>query len=236
MAAQRQVFLDIETTGLKPEDGHRVIELGAVAYRDAGRGGEAEEYRQLVDPQRDVPEDARRIHGIGAEDLKGQPVFAKVAAGFLAFVAGARVYAHNAAFDVGFIDSELLRLGREPLAAAVAEVVDTYAMARRMYPSGANSLDALARRAGINIEERRKLHGALTDARLLADVYDYLTQKQVNLDLEQDAEEKADMAKAAAIRRVSFKPSAAAAARHREFLRELRQASGVRPILLDEED
>ncbi|MBF2734801.1 MAG: DNA polymerase III subunit epsilon [Betaproteobacteria bacterium AqS2] len=235
-AAVRQVYLDIETTGLKPEEGHRIVELGAVAYLDEERGGEPREYRQLVNPQRDVPEEARKIHGIGAEDLKGQPTFAKVADDFLAFVKGAKVYAHNAAFDVGFIDSELRRLDREPLAATVAEVVDTYAMARRQNPGGANSLDALARRAGINVEERRKLHGALTDARLLAEVHDFLTQKQDDLSLEQGIEQDVDMAQAASIRRVTLPPSPAAAARNREFLQALRQASGVKPILLDEED
>ncbi|MFZ0494328.1 MAG: DNA polymerase III subunit epsilon [Methylocella sp.] len=166
----REIVLDTETTGLDPANGHRIVEIACVELLNAIPTGET--FHAYVDPGRDMPEEAFRVHGISAEFLAGKPVFAGIAADFLKFVGGAKIVAHNAEFDMRFLNAELALLGIAPIASD--RVIDTLALARRKYPGAANSLDALCARYGIDTLRRTK-HGALLDAGILAEVYAELT-------------------------------------------------------------
>ena len=162
----REIVLDTETTGLDPATGDRVVEIGAVELLNGVPTGE--NFHVYINPERDMPEGAFRVHGLSAEFLSGHPVFSSIANGFLDFIAGDRLVIHNAEFDVKFINAEFARLDISPL--APERIVDTLALARRKHPSAANSLDALCARYGVD-SSRRKKHGALLDAELLAEVY-----------------------------------------------------------------
>ncbi|MGQ0444333.1 MAG: DNA polymerase III subunit epsilon [Beijerinckiaceae bacterium] len=162
----REIVLDTETTGLDPGRGHRIVEIGCVELLNAIPTGEI--FHAYLDPGRDMPEEAFRVHGISAEFLAGKPVFADIAASFLKFAGGAKIIAHNAEFDMRFLNAELAALGIAPIASD--RVIDTLALARRKYPGAPNSLDALCARYGIDTS-RRTTHGALVDAGILAEVY-----------------------------------------------------------------
>lgn len=162
----REIVLDTETTGLDPATGDRVVEIGAVELLNGVPTGE--NFHVYINPERDMPEGAFRVHGLSAEFLSGHPVFSAIAADFSAFIAEDRLVIHNAEFDVKFINAEFARLAIPPL--APERVLDTLALARRKHPGGANSLDALCSRYGVD-SSRRKKHGALLDAELLAEVY-----------------------------------------------------------------
>jgi len=166
----REIVLDTETTGLSPADGHRVLEIGAVEIVHQAATGKV--FHQLINPDRDVPEDAVRVHGHTAAILKDKPVFANVVDDFLAFVGDARLVIHNAEFDVRFVNAELTRLGREPI--GMDRVVDTLTLARKKHPGQPNGLDALCDRYRID-RSRRVKHGALLDAEILAEIYRELT-------------------------------------------------------------
>ena len=166
----REVVLDTETTGLDPADGHRVLEIGAVELIHQTATGKV--FHALVNPGRDVPEDAARIHGHTALSLKDKPVFAEVVRDFLAFIDNARLVIHNAEFDVRFLNAELGRLGLASI--GMDRVVDTLALARKKHPGQPNGLDALCDRYRID-RSRRVKHGALLDAEILAEVYGELT-------------------------------------------------------------
>ncbi len=166
----REIVLDTETTGLDPANGHRIVEIACVEMLNAIPTGEV--FHAYIDPERDMPEDAFRVHGISAGFLAGKPVFAKIAAGFLQFAGGAKIIAHNAEFDLRFLNAELGLLGIAPIASD--RVIDTLTLARRKYPGAANGLDALCARYGIDTSRRTK-HGALLDAGILAEVYAELT-------------------------------------------------------------
>jgi DNA polymerase-3 subunit epsilon len=166
----REIILDTETTGLDPASGHRIVEIGCVELFNAIPTGET--FHVYLDPERDIPEEAFRVHGLSAKFLAGKPVFAKVAEGFLTFLGDAKIIAHNAEFDMRFINAELALLEIAPIAGD--RVIDTLALARRKFPGAANSLDALCVRYGIDISRRTK-HGALLDAEILAEVYAELT-------------------------------------------------------------
>ncbi len=176
----REIVLDTETTGLDPKQGHRIIEIGCIElanYVPTGR-----EFHRFINPQRDVPEEARQVHGITDAFLLDKPVFEDIADEFLDFITDCKLVIHNASFDVGFLNSELVRLPRDPI--AFDRVVDTLALARRKHPAGPNSLDALCKRYRIDLSERTK-HGALLDSELLARVYMELiggTQAALGLD------------------------------------------------------
>lgn len=169
----REIVLDTETTGLKPEEGDRIVEVGCVELQDGMATGRS--LHRYLNPERDVPEEAVRVHGLDAERLRGEPRFADIAAELLAFLGEARLVIHNAEFDVGFLNMELTRLGHAPIEAS--RVVDTLALARRELPrqgyGGPYSLDALCRHLGIAGRPDR-LHGALLDAGLLVKVYQRL--------------------------------------------------------------
>jgi DNA polymerase-3 subunit epsilon len=166
----REIVLDTETTGLDPGSGHRIVEIACVELLNAIPTGET--FHAYIDPGRDMPEDAFRVHGISAEFLAGKPVFADIAAALLKFAAGAKIIAHNAEFDMRFLNAELALLGIAAIASD--RVVDTLALARRKFPGAANSLDALCARYGIDTSRRSK-HGALLDAGILAEIYAELT-------------------------------------------------------------
>jgi len=161
---------DTETTGLDPHNGDRVIEIACIElHRDLPTGAT---FHALIDPERDVPDDAVRVHGITRAHLDGKPRFAEVVDGLLAFIGTSPLIAHNADFDFAFLNAELLRLGRSPL--DPGRKVDTFALAKTKFPGLPNSLDALCRRFGIDLSERTS-HNALLDCRLLSDVYVELT-------------------------------------------------------------
>jgi DNA polymerase-3 subunit epsilon len=166
----REIVLDTETTGLNPAEGHRVLEIGAVELIHQTTTGKV--FHTLINPERDVPEDAARVHGHTAIALRSKPVFADVVDDFLAFVGDARLVIHNAEFDIRFVNAELARLGREPL--GMDRVVDTLALARKKHPGQPNSLDALCDRYHID-RSRRLKHGALLDAEILVEIYGELT-------------------------------------------------------------
>ncbi|RBP16375.1 DNA polymerase III epsilon subunit [Roseiarcus fermentans] len=166
----REIVLDTETTGLSPAEGHRLLEIGAVEIIHQAPSGRV--FHHLINPERDVPEEAARVHGHTAEHLRDKPVFAAVVDEFLAFVGDARIVIHNAEFDMRFLNAELALLGREPI--ALERVVDTLALARKKHPGQSNSLDALCDRYRIDRSKRVK-HGALLDAEILVEIYSELT-------------------------------------------------------------
>ncbi len=177
----RQVFLDTETTGLSAEGGDRIVEIGCIELVDRRYSGRR--LHHYVNPQRASHPAALRVHGITEAFLADKPLFAAIADELLDFVDGAEVVIHNAAFDLGFLDAELARLGRPPLARRAARVTDSLALARESFPGKSNSLDALCKR--LEVDNRgRELHGALLDAGLLAEVYLRLTRGQGALVIE----------------------------------------------------
>ncbi len=178
----RQIVLDTETTGLEPASGHRIIELGCVELFN--RRVTSGTFHRYINPGRTVDAGALAVHGIDDEFLATQPFFADIAKEFLEFVHDAELVIHNAEFDVEFINHELRRVSDAPRDIRDScEVLDTLALARRMHPGKANDLDSLARRHGVDVS-RRELHGALLDARILAEVYLIMTGAQVSLSLD----------------------------------------------------
>ena len=171
----RQIVLDTETTGLSAESGDRIIEIGCVELLNRKLTGNNLHF--YINPERDSHEDALRVHGLTTEFLRDKPKFAEVADEILRYLEGAEIIIHNAAFDIGFLDKELERLGKPVFTSFVSEVTDTLAMAKQLYPGKRNSLDALCDRLGVD-NSGRTLHGALLDAELLADVYINLTRGQ----------------------------------------------------------
>ena len=166
----RSILFDTETTGLDPLNGDRVIEIACIELERELPTGRV--YHALVDPGRDIPADATRVHGLTRADLAGKPRFADIADAFLEFIGDAPLVAHNAPFDFGFVDMELGRVGLPPLGAS--RMIDTLALAKARFPGLPNSLDALCRRFGVDLSERTS-HNALLDCRLLAEVYVELT-------------------------------------------------------------
>ncbi|MBA2126128.1 DNA polymerase III subunit epsilon [Hyphomicrobium methylovorum] len=176
----REIVLDTETTGLDPKTGDRLIEIGAVELFNRIPTGR--EYHCFINPERNVPEEAQRIHGISTEFLIGKPLFRDVMKDFLAFIGDDQLVIHNAQFDVMFLNFELQRERQNPL--SFDRVVDTLALARRRHPAGPNSLDALCKRYGIDNSKRTK-HGALVDSLLLAEVYvELLGERQATFGLQ----------------------------------------------------
>ena len=162
----REIVFDTETTGLDPATGDRVVEIGCLELVNRLPSGET--FHVYINPERDMPKEAEAVHGLSGAFLKDKPVFAQVAEAFLAFVGDAPLIAHNADFDMKFINAELRACGRDDLSAH--KVIDTLAMARQKFPGAPTSLDALCRRFGVD-NSNRDLHGALIDSELLAGVY-----------------------------------------------------------------
>ena len=162
----RQIVLDTETTGLSPQGGDRLVEIGCLEIINQVATGET--FHVYLNPDRDMPVEAFNVHGLSAEFLRDKPRFAEVADEFVTFIGDAPLVIHNASFDMGFLNNELKMTGRPVIEAARA--IDTLLIARKRFPGAQNSLDALCRRFGIDNSNRIK-HGALLDAELLADVY-----------------------------------------------------------------
>ena len=162
----REIVLDTETTGFKPEEGHRIVEIGCVELINHVASGEV--YHCYINPERDMPSGAFEVHGLSEEFLSDKPVFADVAAGFLEFIADAPLVIHNAKFDMTFLNFELGLIGHQRMPPERA--IDTLAIARKKHPTSPNSLDALCRRYNVDNSGRTK-HGALLDSELLAEVY-----------------------------------------------------------------
>jgi DNA polymerase III subunit epsilon len=175
----RQVILDTETTGLEVELGHRIIEIGCIELLNRRITGRT--FHRYLNPERDIDEGALEVHGLTREQLAKEPRFADVRAEFLEFVSGAELLIHNAAFDVAFVNAELSRLADgTPALSGICTVLDTLALARQRHPGQRNSLDALCKRYSVD-NSHRDYHGALLDARLLAEVYLAMTGGQATL-------------------------------------------------------
>ncbi|QJD71191.1 DNA polymerase III subunit epsilon [Marinobacterium sp. LSUCC0821] len=182
----RQIVLDTETTGLEPDEGHNIIEIGCVemvARRITGNN-----YHQYIKPDREVDAEAIEVHGITNQFLEDKPKFSEVVAEFVEFVRGAELIIHNAAFDVGFINKEFQRNGIDEKIEDICTITDSLALARKKHPGQKNSLDALCRRYFID-NSHRELHGALLDSEILADVYLALTGGQTSLILSVDGQD-----------------------------------------------
>lgn len=216
----RSVLFDTETTGLDPLHGDRIIEIAAIELRNDLPTDRV--FHTLLNPERDIPSDATRIHGITNADIEGKPIFAAIADQFLDFLGDSPLIAHNAAFDFGFLDAELARINHKPLDRA--RMIDTLALAKTRFPGLPNSLDALCRRFNIDLS-LRTTHNALLDCKLLAAVYLELTGgRQRGLELETaslnaSAVEYASVANRTP-RLIAVPPAEAAA--HAEFIAKLK--------------
>jgi DNA polymerase-3 subunit epsilon len=227
----RQIFLDTETTGLSPESGDRIIEIGCVEMLNRRLSGR--DLHFYLNPQRRSHEDAVKVHGLTDEFLADKPLFASIVDELLAFVDGAEIIIHNASFDVGFLNEELRRLDRPTFPGCVAGITDSLSMAREMFPGKANSLDALCRRLEVD-NSNRALHGALLDAGLLAEVYIRMTRGQNSLVID----DRETSAAQAALEAVDFsrldlrvlRADEAEAAAHDLVLAELDRACGGRAV------
>ena len=173
---KKLIVLDTETTGLEVEQGHRIVEVGAVALADRKRTDL--HFHSYLNPQRSIDEEAEKLHGLSMERLSSEPEFSEIAENFLEFVEGSILVIHNAAFDLGFLNAELKRASSQyPALEEICDVEDTLLMARNKFPGQRNSLDALANRFEVTGYDR-SFHGALLDANILADVYIHLTGGQ----------------------------------------------------------
>lgn len=190
--AKREIVLDTETTGLDPSQGHRLVEIAAVEIIDRKPTGN--EYHIYINPERDVPMEAFRVHGLSSEFLKDKPVFRDIYEEFLGFIQNDNLIFHNAPFDVRFINAELAMVPLphgEPRVFLSNVIIDTLQMAREKFPGQSNSLDALCRRFNVSLQSRTK-HGALIDSRLLVEVYVQLLggwEKQFGFESEERKQE-----------------------------------------------
>ena len=225
----RQIVLDTETTGLEPALGHRIIEIGCVELLSRRVTGRT--FHRYLNPERDIDEGALAVHGISRDDLAGKPRFAEVADELLAFIDGCELIIHNAEFDIAFLDAELRLAGRVLAMAEVCRVLDTLALAREMHPGQRNNLDALCKRYNVD-NSRRELHGALLDARILADVYLAMTGGQGALELSESAGPRSPAERTAVSRPSTplrvLASSETELAAHEAMLALIRKASGGR--------
>ena len=234
----RQIFLDTETTGLSPESGDRVIELGCIEMD--GRRLTGRHLHFYFNPERRNSEDAVKVHGLTDEFLADKPLFASIVDEFIEFVRDAEIIIHNAAFDVGFLNKEFERVGLPPLRTFVSEVTDTLAMAKQVYPGKRNSLDALCDRFGVD-RSNRTFHGAKLDAQLLADVYINLSRGQDALLIDVASNEPEVGTKVVAMDLSQFElPVILAAehelAAHEGVLAQLDKSSGGRTLFRQNEE
>lgn len=200
----RQIILDTETTGMNQSGGphylgHRIIEIGCVEVINRKLTGN--HFHVYIKPDRAVDPEAIQVHGITDEFLRDKPAFSQIADEFLEFIRGAELVAHNAPFDVGFMDYEFSKLGLEIKTADICRVTDTLTMARERFPGKRNNLDVLCERYGID-NSHRTLHGALLDAEILADVYLLMTGGQTKLNLMAESAEANNASQATGIRRL----------------------------------
>ena len=186
----REIILDIETTGLEFKEGHRIIEIGCIELNNKEVG---ESYHEYINPSKTLTEDNIKIHGITNEYLKDKPIFEDIAEGFLKFIQDSYIVAHNASFDIGFLNFELERLSKTAI--SNERVIDTIKIARQRFPGQQVSLDALIKKLKINTLIDREQHGALKDAKILTDVYLELKGiNQIRLELSSAKSEKISLA------------------------------------------
>jgi DNA polymerase III subunit epsilon len=226
----REIVFDTETTGLDPLDGHRIVEIGCIELLNRIPTGAS--FQRYLNPERDMPAEAFKVHGLSAEFLKDKPLFATVVDELLQFFGDAPLIAHNASFDFGFLSAEIERVKR--VCPARDRLIDTIALARRKHSAGPYSLDALCARYGID-NSRRTKHGALLDAEILAEVYlELIGARQAQLGLAETAASRAARRNGAAEIRVREEPLAiritdADREAHRDFIATL----GEKPLWLD---
>ena len=228
----RQIFFDTETTGLDADKGDRVIEIGCLEMVDRRLTGN--NLHLYLNPERSSHPDALKVHGLTDDFLADKPKFAEVADELLAFLAGAELIIHNAAFDVAFVNAELQRVKKGVITDTVGKVTDSLLMAREMFPGKANSLDALCRRLEVD-NTHRTLHGALLDAGLLAEVYIRLTRGQDSLVIHDDEQtagtrQAAPAADLSLITLAVIEPSDDERAAHDTVLAELDKSSGGKTL------
>jgi len=230
----RQVVLDTETTGLEVERQHRIIEIGCLELNNRRLTGRS--FHRYLNPERDIEQGALAVHGLTREKLAKEPKFAEIQAELLDFVRDAELIIHNAPFDIAFLNAELARLGGAPQITELCTVQDTLALARQMHPGQRNSLDALCKRYSVD-NSHRDYHGALLDARLLAEVYLAMTGGQAKLVLSEesssarrrvrpDAENRAGASAGIAV----IAANQAEIAAHEEALARLDKASGGKTV------
>lgn len=211
----REIIFDTETTGLDPNSGHRVIEIGCVELVNLMPTGNV--FHKYINPGREVPAEATRIHGLTTEFLKDHPAFSEIIGGFMEFIGEAKLIAHNVEFDLRFMNWELENAGLEKI--PLSRTVDTLKIARSRFPGSPNSLDALCKRLGIDNSSRTK-HGALLDSEILAEVYlELMGGKQAGMELVQKkpASQKTTGLKTARAPR-SFPPSKEELEAHEKFI------------------
>jgi DNA polymerase-3 subunit epsilon len=233
----RQIVLDTETTGLDPKQGHRVIEIGCVEIQNRRLTGR--HFHYYLNPDRDIDEAAIEVHGLTREFLANKPRFKQIADEFLEFVSDAELVIHNAPFDIGFLDAELIHMHSSvERMADVCSVLDSLLLAREKHPGQRNSLDALCKRYGVD-NTQRELHGALLDAEILADVYLIMTSGQSSLSLRDDDED--ENAGRAVIRELDpdraplpvLSASSEELAAHQARLQDIAQSSGDKCLWLE---
>ncbi|MEP6885908.1 MAG: DNA polymerase III subunit epsilon [Gammaproteobacteria bacterium] len=229
----RQVVLDTETTGLEVEQQHRVIEIGCVELVNRRLTGRT--YHQYLNPERDIDEGAQQVHGLSRETLAKEPTFAEVHPQFLEFIGDAELIIHNAPFDVAFLNAELKRIESAQRLADLCRVLDTLALARQMHPGQRNNLDALCKRYSVD-NSHRDYHGALLDARILAEVYLAMTGGQAKFTLSAESDTARSRARQAApmrldsVRITVIHASEDEMAEHNHVLALLDKASGGQTV------
>lgn len=226
----RQIILDTETTGLEPQNGHRVIEIGCIELLN--RRLTKSRFHYYLNPDRDIDEGAIEVHGLTTTFLADKPRFAEIAEDLLAYVQGAELIIHNAPFDRGFLDAEFARVYKDwPGLAQHCSILDTLQLARQLHPGQKNNLDALCKRYSVD-NTQRTLHGALLDAEILADVYLAMTGGQVKLSLESD--DAGEIKNETAIRPISsqrpplriIQPTAEELTAHQQCLQVIQKNTG----------
>lgn len=205
-AGHRMVVLDTETTGINPKLGNRVIEIGCVELRNRMLTGN--NFHVYINPERESEEGALNVHGLTTEFLSDKPKFHEIVEDLRAYIAGAEVIIHNAPFDLGFLNHEFKRLNLPSFSEHIGNVVDTLVQAKELHPGKRNSLDALCDRYGVS-NSHRKLHGALLDAELLADVYLSMTrgQNSLGMDVEEEVSEGGASLEPIALADIIFQPA-----------------------------
>lgn len=229
----RMVILDTETTGLSPDQGHRIIEIGCVEMVHRRLTGKT--YHVYLNPEREVDKGAFMVHGISNDFLKDKPLFHEIVEEFTAFIKDAELIIHNAPFDVGFLESEFKRANQEAWKDLYSQcsVLDTLAIARKKHPGQKNNLDALCKRYQVNNQHREK-HGALLDAEILADVYLAMTGGQSKLDLDSDTNQVVESEQQNMLTKTSDLPlhlaNDAERELHKAFLQKMKDKYGVNAI------
>lgn len=229
----KKIFLDTETTGLEPNNGDRIVEIAAIAYNDhtlipAAEGGE---YHQYINPERDMPEEARQIHGLSDDFLRDKPVFAAIVDDFIEFVRDGELIIHNADFDRGFLNAELKRLGKPPLEEIVADITCSLLWSRANNPNlSAHNLNALCQHYNISLADRRDYHSAIVDTRLLGELYFVMRQQQGEITMTMPALHIQATGGAVPVRRATEAELAAHDALLTDMEQEAGKAGGGLPI------